>query len=193
MCIMKKTFIIIVALIVSVSFISVQSTQGKEESTSKAIKFLNSNGTLIIKEFYDLPKVESVECQVLIMKDIVNNRDLGCLRLETKYYSSYSKSEDSYIGTLDFEEIDACIKSLNYIKNDLLSSVPTTYTEVEYKTRDNLKLGAFYGDKGWSAYIYTQGHTSRSAEFLNSSSIDSLISVLNSAKQMIIEKTAKSN
>ena len=183
---MKKLFVILLLVFTSSSFIIAQSAENKEVSSSKAVEFLKSNGTLIIKEFYDLPKVESVECQVLIIRDVVSNRDMGCLRLETKYYSSYSKSTDSYIGTLDFEEIDACIKSLNYIKNDLLTSVPATYTEVEYKTRDNLKLGAYYGDKGWKAFIYTQGHTSRSAEFLNSTSIDSLISVLNEAKQMIV-------
>lgn len=190
---MRKLFIISLLVLTSSSFVIAQSTENKGESSSKAVEFLKSNGTLIIKEFYDLPKVESVECQVLIIKDVVSNRDMGCLRLETKYYSSYSKSTDSYIGTLDFEEIDACIKSLNYIKNDLLPSVPTTYTEVEYKTRDNLKLGAYYGENGWKAFIYTQGHTSRSAEFLNSTSIDSLISVLNEAKQMILEKVTKTS
>lgn len=188
---MKKLFVILLLVFTSSSFIIAQSAENKEVSSSKAVEFLKSNGTLIIKEFYDLPKVESVECQVLIIRDVVSNRDMGCLRLETKYYSSYSKSTDSYIGTLDFEEIDACIKSLNYIKNDLLTSVPATYTEVEYKTRDNLKLGAYYGDKGWKAFIYTQGHTSRSAEFLNSTSIDSLISVLNEAKQMIVGKVTQ--
>lgn len=190
---MRKLFIISLLVLTSSSFVIAQSTENKGESSSKAVEFLKSNETLIIKEFYDLPKVESVECQVLIIKDVVSNRDMGCLRLETKYYSSYSKSTDSYIGTLDFEEMDACIKSLNYIKNDLLPSVPTTYTEVEYKTRDNLKLGAYYGENGWKAFIYTQGHTSRSAEFLNSTSIDSLISVLNEAKQMILEKVTKTS
>lgn len=188
---MKKTLFFLLLALISSSNLIAQATDNKEVSSSEAVEFLKSNGTLIIKEFYDLPKVESVECQVLIIKDVVSSRDMGCLRLETKHYSSYSKSTDSYIGTLDFEEIDACIKSLNYIKNDLLPSVPTTYTEVEYKTRDNLKLGAYYGDNGWKAYIYTQGHTSRSASFLSSTSLDSLISVLNQAKQMITEKVAK--
>ena len=70
-------------------------------------------------------------------------------------------------------------------------STPDVYTEVEYKTLDNLKLGAFYSNakSKWTAFIYTKGYTSRSAEFLDSSNIATFIEVMNQAKSMIAEKT----
>ncbi len=180
-------------LFLSVLFLSVSGfTQTKDDvpsSQSAAVEFLNTQGSLIVKEFYDLPKVKGVECQVLILSDVVNNTKMGCLRLETHYSSSYSS--DSYIGTLDYDELDACIKSLQYIKDSLLPSTPLVYTEVEYKTKDGVKLGAFFSKNKWSAYVYTKGYTSRSAEFLSADNIDSFISIMNQAKTLIAEKTAK--
>jgi hypothetical protein len=133
-------------------------------------------------------KVKGVKCEILILTDIVNQTKLGCLRLETTYSSSYSS--DSYVGTLDYDEIDACVKSLQYIKDNMLPSSPSVYTEAEFKTRDGVKFGAYFNinKSKWNAFVYTKGYTSRSAEFFDSSNIDSLIEVMNKSKVMIQEK-----
>nr|DAE34984.1 MAG TPA: hypothetical protein [Caudoviricetes sp.] len=186
---MKKLLLIFTVAVLIHPFAQGQTAKSDEQkSNSKAIEFLQSNGTFIIKEFYDLPKVKTLECQVLILTDIVNKKKMGCLRLETVHFSSYSKSADTYVGTLDFDELDACIQSLTYIKDNLLPSMPTVYTEAEYKTLDNVKLGAFYGSDKWETFVYTKGYTSRSAVFFDSASIELLISVMNQAKQIISEK-----
>jgi hypothetical protein len=121
------------------------------------------------------------------MSNVVNGMKMGCLRLETKYRSQYSS--DSYIGTLDYDELDACIKSLQYIKETLLPSSPEVYTEAEYKTNDGVKFGAYFNKGNWTAYVYTKGYTSRSAEFLGADNIDTFISVMQDAKELISNKT----
>ncbi len=178
-----------VALLTSMtSFSQEQSKDAIPASKSKAVEFLKADGTLLIKEFYDLDKIKGVECQVLVITNVVTNKKMGCLRLETKYSSSYSS--DNYIGTLDSDELDACIKSLQYIKETLLPSTPSVYTEVEYKTNDGVKFGAFYANNKWSAYVYTKSYTSRSAAFLNPDSIDKFIEMMQQAKNLIAEKTS---
>ena len=92
--------------------------ESKEESKSKTVEFMAGCGSLMKKEFYDLPKVKSVENQVLIITNVLTGKKVGCLRVETSYYNGHSS--DSYIGTLDYEELDACVKSLTYIKDELL-------------------------------------------------------------------------
>lgn len=167
-------------------------TQAKDEipeSKSKSLEFLKAAGTFIVKEFYDLEKVKGVGCQVLIMTNALTDTKIGCLRLETNYRSQYSS--DSYVGTLDADELDACIKSLEYIKNTLLPSNPDVYTEAEYKTSDGVKFGAYYNKGKWTAFVYTKGYTSRSAEFLGANNIDSFIAVMCQAKVLIAEKTMK--
>ena len=116
------------------SFAQAQAKDEVPESKSKAVEFMTADGSFLVKEFYDLQKIKGVECQVLIMNNVVSGKKMGCLRLETQYRSQYSS--DSYIGTLDSDELDACIQSLEYIKNTLLPSAPSVYTEAEYKTND---------------------------------------------------------
>lgn len=185
---MKKVLLLLSVLFFSISVFA-QAKEDVPASKSTTIEFLNSQGSLIIKEFYDLPKVKGVECQVLIATDVVNGSKLGCLRLITTYSSSYSS--DTYIGTLDYDELDACVKSLQYIKDTLIPSTPLVYTEVEYKTKDGVELGAYYSKNKWKAYVYTKDYTSRSAEYLDASNIDAFISVMNQAKNLISEKMAK--
>ena len=113
--IMKKLFILLV-LLCSVAVSNAQEKE-TEKSQSKAVLFEQSIGSLIRKDFYNLPKIRGVETQVLILTDILTGTKIGCLRMETKYHSSYSS--DTYVGTLDFEELDAAIKSLSYIKETI--------------------------------------------------------------------------
>lgn len=184
---MKKLFLSLLAISLSVSsFAQTQATGDVPASQSKAVEFMAVDGTFLIKEFYDLPKVKGVGCTVLIMTNVVSGKKMGCFRLETQYHSQYSN--DSYIGTLDSDELDACIQSLEYIKNILLISTPEIYTEATYKTRDGVKLGAYFSKSKWTAYVYTKSHTSRSAEFLDVASIDSFITVMQQAKSLIEDK-----
>ncbi len=186
---MKK--VLLSFLLIGISIFSfAQETPKEPESQSKSVEFLSKNGSFILKEFYDVGKVKGVTCQVLIMTNIKDNTKMGCLRLETTYSSSYTT--DSYIGTLDVDELDACIQSLEYISNNLLPTTPAVYTEAEYKTRDKVRLGAYYNERkaAWSAFVYTT-YSSRSCEFLDSSNITSLITIMEKAKNLIKEKTNK--
>lgn len=186
---MRKLLALFGCFLVGVMALMAQEKAKDEipESKSKAIEFLKADGTFLLKEFYDLPKVKGVDNQVLVMTNIVTGAKVGCLRVETHYRSQYSN--DDYIGTLDADELDACIKSLKYIKDTLLPSTPQVYTEAEYKTNDGVKLGAYYARNKWTAFIYTKGYTSRSAEFLGADNIDAFIDVMNQAKMLIQEKT----
>lgn len=133
-----------------------------------------------------MPDVKGIENEVLIITDVLSGVKYGCMRLIT-VYKGVGHTLDKYIGTLDYEELDACIKSLTYINGELLPTRPDCYTEVEYKTLDNLRIGAYYSSE-WKAFVYTKGYTHRSAEYINSKHIESLISVMEQAKDMIKEK-----
>lgn len=189
---MKKIIFSLLLLIVFGCTSYSQNNKPEEDiSSSKTIAFLSKDGSFVKKEFYDIGKVKGVECQVLILTDVVKNEKIGCLRLETRYSSSYS--EDSYIGTLDYDEIDACIQSLNCIKDNLINTIPDTYTEAEYKTRDGVKIGTYYNSskQSWVVYVYTKGYTNRSAEFFNSDNLSQMILVMQTAKQKINEELSK--
>lgn len=191
---MKKFLTLVVLSIMSLTTTFAQDQQEKK-SASKTVEFMSKDGTFFKKEFYDLPSIgttyNKIDCQVLIITDLKNNNKLGCLRLTT-YYSS-SVSNDEFIGTLDLDELDACILCFEKISSDITISPATTYTEVEYKTRDGVQLGTFWNSKKseWRTYVQTKSYSSRSMTSISSDNVASLISNLKQAKQMISEKTAK--
>lgn len=167
----------------------------EKKSASKTVEFLSKDGSFYKKEFYDLPAVGSsynkIDCQVLIITDLKSNEKRGCLRLTT-YYSS-SVTSDSYIGTLDPDELDACIMCFDKIVSEITVSPATTYTEVEYKTRDGVQLGTYWNDKKseWRTYVQTKNYISRSMSSISNDNVASLVNNLKQAKQMIAEKTTK--
>ena len=150
--IMKKLFILLVLL----CSVAVSNAQEKEtENRSKAALFEESKGSLIRKDFYNLPKVGGLENNVLILTDIFTGTKIGCLRMTTKYHK-YDDKYDTYAGYIDFEELDAAIKSLSYIKETILYTTPDVYTEFSFKSKDGVQLGTYFNEKTqkWVVFIW---------------------------------------
>lgn len=167
-----------------------QEETGKSKpSESRALAFMESSGTFVKKEFYPLSTISRVKYDVLILTNLLNNKKIGCLRMTITYSSSYST--DEYVGTLDFDEIDACVQCLSKLQNEILPTQASVYTELTYKSRDGVEVGAFYSEKKqqWEAYICTKGYTMRSAEYFNSESIPEIIANMQQAKTLITEHT----
>ena len=146
--IMKKLFFLLVLL----CSVAVSNAQEKEtENRSKAALFEESKGSLIRKDFYNLPKVGGLENNVLILTDIFTGTKIGCLRME--YYDDYN---DLRAGYIDFEELDAAIKSLSYIKETILYTTPDVYTEFSFKSKDGVQLGTYFNEKTqkWVVFIW---------------------------------------
>ena len=185
-----KKIIIVFALIMPMLLCAQEK---EEKSNSKTLEFLSKDGSILKKEFYDLPEVgtsyNKTQNQVLIITNMKTNEKMGCLRIITTYPSSSGNTD--YIGTLDPDELDAAVLSMEKILNEILPTTPTTYTEVEYKTRDGVEIGTFWKEKKseWTIYIKTKSYTSRSMSTYKSDELAKLIKNLKDAKLMISEKT----
>lgn len=179
-----KKFFLFLSIMLSINVFSEEHTK----SESKTVDFLSENGTFIQKEYYELPKVKGIEFSVLVLTDLMSTRKMGCLRLKTKEYKTYSTQE--YIGTLDADEIDACLQCLNLLKDKVITSSPSVYTETEYKTRDGVIVGSFYNTSKsqWTAYIQTKSYIQESFTSINSDNIPEIIDRLKQAKIIIAEK-----
>ena len=60
-----------------------------------------------------------------------------------EYYDDYN---DLRAGYIDFEELDAAIKSLSYIKENILPTAPDVYTEFSFKSKDGVQLGTYFNE-----------------------------------------------
>lgn len=181
---MKKVLIISLLALLSINAIAQNSENDK--SDSKAVEFSSRQGSLMKKVFHPLGSVKGVEFEVLEMIDELSKDKMVCLRVKVYNLSS----QDTYIGTLDSDEIDACLQSLNFIKDNVVTTNPSQYTECAYNSKDGITIGAFSGNKGWSTYVKTKKYTNRSAKYLKDDDLPALIEVLNTAKDKVKELSA---
>lgn len=176
---MKNLLLFIVLMLVCTSSFS-QEKKEEEKSKSEVVEFLQKDGVLLEKNFFDIGKVSGVKFQTIVITDLISKKKVGALRIETSHYSSIGT--DTYIGTLDFDEIDACLKSLEYIKTNILPTTPTVYTECEYKTKDGVKMGVFWSEgkkeAAWSLYIQTKSYTNRSNAFISNDKLDEIMDMM---------------
>ena len=170
------------------------NAQEKEEkSNSKTLEFMTKDGFAFKKEFYDLPEIgnsyNKTQNQVLIITNLKTNEKRGCLRITTNYPSGSGNIE--YTGTLDPDELDAATMSTEKILSEIIPTTPSTYTEVEYCTRDGVEIGVFWKEKKseWTIYIKTKKYVGRSMSTFKAEELALLIKNLKDAKHMIDEKT----
>lgn len=180
---MNKLLFMLCALFAFINA-NAQQKASENESKSVAVELLSKDGVLFKKEFHKIGAVGGVSFENIIITDVSTGHKTGALRLETNYYIS-SGNVDTYIGTLDSDEIEACLKSLKYIKSDVLPTNPTNYSEVEYKSRDGITLGAFYDDdkQTWKIWVRTKSYTNRSQKFLKADQLEMLILYFNKANE----------
>lgn len=179
---MKKLILLVFLAIISFPIISQEQ---KEVSKSKSIEFSSRAGSLIKMEFYRLGKIKDIEFEVLLLTDVINNDKSACLRIKTIGAGYTVSSTEEYIGTLDSDEIDACIKSLTFIKDSILNTIPKNYTECQYKSRDDVRMSVYLGsNETWKMAIQTTYRRSSTA-FLKFEDIFMLILKITEAKQKI--------
>lgn len=197
---MKKLFFIaflFVSLFACAQESSIAQGQGvTKESKSKAVQFMDRDGSILKKVYHNLGKVKGIECQVIILTDLKNNEKLGCLQLGTKGNLVFGGSRPNYDGILDSDELAAAIQSLEYIKDEVLPNKPSTYTEVLYISRDNVKLGAYTeiinnsNGKSYKWRVFVKpNYYDESLEDFNTKHIETFIEYLKKAQSIISENT----
>ena len=92
-----------------------------------------------------------------------------------------------YVGTIDNDEVDGLIKSLELIKSNAITIAPPVYTEVSYKCRSGFQSGAYYDDKekAWVYYLQME-YSKKSSKFFAATELDELLTLLNSAKSKLL-------
>ena len=176
---MKKiTSLFIGLLMTTLAF----SQEKVEKQTTQAEQFSATAGTLIEKQFVDIGKVKGVTVQVMKFKDLNNGTSKSALRFEYEYKSSYTS--DTKIATLDLDEIDGLIKSINNLKTTVFSSTRDVYTEVTFTSRTGFKAGAYYDvDKSkWVTFVKLEKFDSNSQVFLTTEDFATLLTLVEQAK-----------
>lgn len=184
---MKKVFVLLLVSLMTITSFAQAEDKGNV-SKSKAVQFMERDGSLLKKEYYNLGTVKGIECEVVITTDLKNNEKIGCLKLKTTSLGFY------YVGYLDADELAAAIQSLEYIKDVVLSSKPTTHTEVLYKSRDNVVMGtytvanSFDNSYKWRVFVKPNDYKGSFEDF-NQKHIETFIEYMKKSESIIAENT----
>lgn len=180
---MKKT---IIAFLVSFSFCSFANADFESEGfKTETIHFSSEDGSFLKKVYYKLEKVAGMEFEVLVTTDLNTSQKSACLRLKKSSYPN------TFIGTMNTNEIDAALQSLVYIRDNLSNLKPEQYTEYVYRTIDGVKFCAFYDDfyRKWKGSIQTKPDELDSKSEVKFSDFQKIIDNLNEAKIIINNNT----
>lgn len=175
---MKQLLIMTLLILSNLGF-----SQEKDLKTETE-KFGGKSGRLLKKEFFEIGKVNGVEISTLKVTDMNDDVSQSALRFTYQTYGTYSKTK---IAHLDKDEIDGLILSIQEIKNKILLSTPTTYTEVTYKSNTGFEFGAFSSkkDKIWKSYLQVDKYDSDSMVTFKEIDLEKLLEFVTIAKNQM--------
>ena len=184
---MKKT--ILLAILAIAAFIpSFAQEADKPESKSNTVLFEERGNSLIERTFYDIGAIPGVEFQCIVIRNVQNEGKVGALRIITHNYIRDSYYE--YIGTIDSDELDAFIKSLEFM-NEIATTKETPddkYTEYEYHSRDDVRLCLFSTKKkSWEIVVKPVTYSKKSFFYAKSSKLPEIIELTKKSKAQLDE------
>ena len=192
---MKRILLLLLCMPIIYTYAQEEEKEVEYKSNSHSVSFMSREGISLKKEFYSLGQIGNtgfIELEVLLLTEIlipektgVIDNKIGCLRILNT--AKLDRTPITYIGTLDYDELDACIKLLEYFKDNTLNKKQDTQTEYMYQTRDKVTVGFSYGyDRGrWNIFTQTKHYTSKSIQFANISNLDDMIAKFKTALDLI--------
>jgi len=185
-----KNFLLVFTtfFLTNIAFAQIEQLVKNGEEKSGALLFSERAGSLIVSSYYSLGSVgklgmlyKPVVFEVILFEDVISNEKEACMRL------TVTSENTLYYGYLDADEIDACIKSIKFIRENTLLSKPRIETKCEYKSRAGVRFGARYQSSNWRIYIQSNVLNNSIVRFDDINEILSLENVFIKAKGKIDE------
>ncbi|HWK58703.1 MAG TPA: hypothetical protein VNQ80_15275 [Parapedobacter sp.] len=177
---MKKSIIL---ALVALPLLAISQEAEKKTDDSKLAEFSAKTGTLIQKQHTDIGKLASVKFESAVITNLITGEVLKGLRLEKTSSKQYGRDAYAFI---DADEIDGLLKSIEIIRDKVIPSTPTAYTEVSFKGRSGFEAGCFFNDKSeWRSYLQVDKYNSDSVVFFSANELNELKALLEKAKANI--------
>ena len=175
---MKKILLFTVLAAISISSFAQSTTKEKDQSNAEI--FSAKSGTLMQKEFLALSNIKNCKIEVLHFTDLITTSKQSGLKFSMDVVSSYST--DTKSAMLDADEIDGLMKSIKLIQEKVLITTPSTYTEVNYRSRSGFEAGCFTSKGSWSCYLKLEKYDGKSYVWINTEDLANLYTILEQAK-----------
>lgn len=142
---------------------SAQVMEKEKEPATKLEAFLATKGKLIIKEFYELGKVNGkygskIEFTALVIYEPgEENKRVRGLRIQVTEAGRYKKEDTSF---LDPEEIESLSKALDYMVDlsGKWNDIKKKYVEVVFSTKGDFNIGFYQEEAKQVAFLIEWPH-----------------------------------
>ncbi|WP_299444094.1 hypothetical protein [uncultured Aquimarina sp.] len=177
---MKRT--ILFGLAIFICNLIISQDQKKESKQSNAEIFSSKSGTLIEKQYIEIGSIKSTKLKIAKFTDMISGESAKALRFTKTVVSSYSN--DTKIASLDIDEVDGLIKSLEIIQESVLNTIPDNYTEITFKSRGGFEAGCYYSKRKnkWIVYYQIEKYGSDSIVRMEEKGLADLLELLKLAK-----------
>lgn len=185
---MKKT--ILLAILAITAFIpSFAQEADKPESKSNTVLFQERGNSLMERKYFDIGTIPGIEFQNIVITNVQSEEKVGALRLITSDYSSVLKRSETFIGTIDSDELESCIKALEFMNNIVnTQDITEVDTEYEFRSRDNVRICIFTSrKKSWEMVIQPVQYSNRSSLYLKADKMPEIIELTKKAKAQLDE------
>ena len=185
---MKKT-ILLAILAITALIPSFAQEADKQESKSNTILFQERGNSLMERKYFDIGTIPGVEFQNIVISNVQSGEKVGALRLITSDYSSVLKRSETFIGTIDSDELESCIKALEFMNNIVnTQDITEVDTEYEFRSRDNVRICIFTSrKKSWEMVIQPVQYSNRSSLYLKADKMPEIIELTKKAKAQLDE------
>ena len=151
--------------------------------------FEERGNSLIERKYFDFEPILGVEFQNIVISNVQSGEKVGALRLISSEYSKVLNRPETFIGTVDSDELEALIKALEFMQNTINTQEVTDIdTEYEFRSRDNVRICIFTSRKKvWEMVIQPVQYTNRSSRYMKSDNLPKIIEQVKKAKAQLDE------
>jgi len=122
-----------------------------ETPQSKIAQFAQRTGTLINRQVTDIGVVRGLKVQVIVVSDMIAGGKASGVKIEP--VAAETNPANRPTALLDPDEVDALIKSIEFLKSDIFNTYPDVYVDAFYTANDGFSIGAYFSEKQWRGSV----------------------------------------
>jgi hypothetical protein len=180
---MKTLFVVLtIVLAVSSAHAQTQALAAPVLDLTNLEDFSSRSGTLIQREFTRVGEFSSpFRVDVVKVTDLMDKRSVQGVRISANVGAGSTRDS----AFIDADEIDSLIRSIALMKSSAFSTTPDNFTDLAYRTRGGLALGALYANKRWNIYLRLDRFDPKSSVNIDQNDLETLRDLLTQAKERI--------
>ena len=144
-------------------------------------EFSSRSGTLIQREFTRVGDFSGVRVDVVRVSDLIGKTSVQGVRISANVGANAGR--DTVF--LDADELDTFLKATALMRTAAFSTTPDSFTDVTYRTRGGITIGAVYANTRWNPYMRLDRFDAKSALNVDQNEIESLRDLIAQAKERI--------